>query len=140
MTVLIDTGPVVALCDPRDAKHKTALRHLSTLASASYRTCDAVLAEACFHLPHPSQRMRLRALIEELDISSVTATRETERWLDTFDWMAMYADHEPDWADAAIAVICGRDPAIEVWTYDREFRTIWRKPDGRPIPLAIGDG
>jgi len=135
--VLIDTGPLVALCDPRDEKHKLALRHLGALASASFRCCDAVLAEACFHLPHPSQRSRLRALVHELRIEPAEPATEAEHWLDTFDWMAKYADQEPDWADAFIAVLCGRDSAVEVWTYDREFRTMWRKPDGRVIPLAI---
>jgi hypothetical protein len=26
---------------------------------------------------------------------------------------------------------------IAVWTYDREFRTTWRRLDGRAIPLAV---
>jgi len=24
-----------------------------------------------------------------------------------------------------------------VWTYDHEFRTTWRKPDGKSIPQAV---
>ena len=40
----------------------------------------------------------------------------------------MYADHEPDWADACLAVLSGRDHDLKVWTYDREFRTTWRRP------------
>jgi hypothetical protein len=33
-------------------------------------------------------------------------------------------------------VVAGREGRARVWTFDREFRTIWRRPDGRPIPLA----
>ncbi|MGH9253776.1 MAG: hypothetical protein ACRD3C_04320, partial [Vicinamibacterales bacterium] len=39
-----------------------------------------------------------------------------------------------------IAVLCGRDARLKVWTYDREFRTTWRKPDGRAIPMAVRVG
>jgi hypothetical protein len=34
-------------------------------------------------------------------------------------------------------VVCGRERRAEVRPFDREFRTIWRKPDGKPIPLAV---
>ena len=37
---------------------------------------------------------------------------------------------------SASAVLCGRDKALKVWTYDGEFRTTWRRPDGTAIPLA----
>ena len=48
-----------------------------------------------------------------------------------------YQDHEPDCADAYLAVVAGRDRRFRVWTYDRESRTTWRCPDGRVIPLAL---
>jgi predicted nucleic acid-binding protein len=32
--ILIDTGVLVALCDPRDSLNKTALRHLKALAKS----------------------------------------------------------------------------------------------------------
>ena len=54
-----------------------------------------------------------------------------------FDWLARHADHEPDWADGCLAVLSGLDTTARVWTYDSEFRTIWRRPDGTVIPLAV---
>lgn len=51
--------------------------------------------------------------------------------------MTRYREHDPDWADAYLAVVAGTDPRFKVWTYDREFRTTWRRPDGTPIPLAM---
>jgi len=137
MIVLIDTTPLVALCDARDAKHKAALRHLDTLASAPFGTCDTVLVEACFHLPHRVQRQRLTAILDELNVAPMPATPERDFWPQVLNWLLKYADHEPDWADGCIAVLCGHDETLSVWTYDREFRTTWRKPDGGPIPLAV---
>jgi predicted nucleic acid-binding protein len=135
--ILIDTGPLVALCDARDSQHAIAVNHLEKLSSAGLCTCEAVLMECCFHLPRPEQRQRLRALLDALPISSLPAPCERSFWSSVLDWLAKYGEHEPDWADACIAVLCGLDTRLKVWTYDREFRTTWRRPDGRAIPLAI---
>lgn len=56
---------------------------------------------------------------------------------DVFAWLVKYADHEPDWADGCIAVLCGYHKGLKVWTYDREFQTTWRRADGKAIALAI---
>jgi predicted nucleic acid-binding protein len=135
--ILIDTTPLVALCDARDSKHRTAIGHLQSLASEDFAVCDAVLTETCFHLPHRNQRQRLRALLHELRIQPLPATQTSEFWSAALEWLAKYADHEPDWADACLAVLSARDKALTVWTYDRKFRTTWRRPDGTPIPLAV---
>jgi predicted nucleic acid-binding protein len=134
--ILIDAGPLVALCDARDARHATAVNHLTRLAPSGIRVCDAVLSEACFHLPHQMQRERLRAVLHDLRIESAP-THALEFRTDVFAWLLKYADHEPDWADGCLAVMSGRDTRLKVWTYDREFRTTWRRPDGKAIPLAV---
>lgn len=137
MTVLIDTGPLVALCDSRDEKHPVALKHLAVLSSSELAVCDAVLTEACFHLSYRSQRQRLRVLIDDLGVQPVPSATGGGFWLEVFDWLIKYADHEPDWADGCLAVLSGQDRDVKVWTYDREFRTIWRRPNGTAIPLAV---
>jgi predicted nucleic acid-binding protein len=134
--ILIDTTPLVALCDSRDSQHQTAVRHLESLAADDFGVCDAVLTEACFHLPYRSQRERLRDLLHRLGVQPLPVTQERTFWLDVFDWLAKYADQDPDWADGCVAVLSGRDKALRVWTYDREFRTTWRRPNGTAIPLA----
>lgn len=132
--ILIDTGPLVALCDARDRKHRTAVKHLESLAAEEFAICDAVLTESCFHLPFASQRQRLRAILQQLRIHSVPLIHDGAFWLQVFEWLAKYADHEPDWADGCLAVLSGRDKQVKVWTYDREFRTTWRRLDGTTIP------
>jgi predicted nucleic acid-binding protein len=133
--ILVDTGPLVALCDARDSHHAAAATHLARLAAAGLCVCDAVLAEACFHLPHHMQRERLACVVDRFRIASLP-THEPAFRHDVFQWLAKYADHDPDWADGCLAVLCGRDARLKVWTYDREFRTTWRKLDGKAIRLA----
>jgi predicted nucleic acid-binding protein len=135
--ILIDTGPLVALVDAKDGKHKTARRHLKALWGGRFCVCEPVLVEACFHLPHRPARQRLRGLLDEIGTAPVMGPGDSGLWSDVFEWLLKYSDQEPDWADGCIAVLSGRDTALTVWTYDREFRTTWRRPDGTRIPLAV---
>ncbi len=135
--ILIDTAPLVALCDARDSKHRMAVRHLESLAASNFLVCDAVLTETCFHLPYQNQRQRLRALLHELTVQPFPVADESDFWFEVLDWLVKYADHQPDWADGCLAVLSGRDKDLKVWTYDREFRTTWRRPNGTAIPLAV---
>jgi predicted nucleic acid-binding protein len=134
--ILIDTTPLVALCDARDEKHPLAVKQLDSLASSEFAVCDAVLTEACFHLPYRSQRQRIRALLNELGVRPVPVANESAFWLDVFEWLTKYGEHDPDWADGCLAVLSGRDTDAKVWTFDSEFRTTWRRPNGTIIPLA----
>ena len=135
--IAIDTTPLVALCDGRDSKHSAAIKDLERLAPQDFAVCEPVLTEACFHLPHRSQRRRLRDLLQELSVSALPTVSEPAFWSQAFDWLIKYAGHEPDWADACLAVLSGQQKQLKVWTYDREFRTTWRRPNGTAIPLAI---
>jgi hypothetical protein len=78
--ILVNTTPLVALCDARDSKHRTALRHLESLASEEFALCDAVLTEASFHLPYRSQRQRLRAMLHTLRMQPLPVTHERAFW------------------------------------------------------------
>src|SRR6266571_1057684 len=135
--ILIDTTALVALCDPRDPLNKTALRHLKVLAKSQFAICEPVLAEACFHLSTLPQRSRLQRTLAALDVLPIPVDDAQTLWKEVFNWLNKYADHEPDWADGYLAVLCGRDRRHKVWTYDVEFRTIWRRPDGSAIPMAV---
>jgi len=135
--ILIDTTPLVALCDPRDSLNKTALKHLKLLTKAQLAVCEPVLAEVCFHLSAPSQRNRLQRVLEAFHVMPAPVVDAHALWKEVFDWLQKYSEHEPDWADAYLAVLAGRDRRHKVWTYDVEFRTIWRRPDGSAIPMAV---
>ena len=135
--ILIDTTPLVALCDPRDHLHERAVSDLDRVARRGLVLCEPVLTEACFLLGHPAQRARLQRLIVELEMKPLGVDDELELRAEVFRWLSRYAEHDPDWADGYLAVVSGRQRAARVWTYDREFRTTWRRPGGTRIPLAV---
>jgi predicted nucleic acid-binding protein len=135
--ILIDTTPLVALCDPRDGLHAKAVADLDLVAKKAIVLCEPVLTEACFLLSHPVQRARLEKLIAALGMAPLAVDDEVELRRQVFDWLGRYAEHQPDWADGYLAVVAGRQRQARVWTYDREFRTTWRRPGGTRIPLAV---
>lgn len=134
---LVDTSPLVALCDPRDALHTRALRDLDRLGRSPFVVCAPIVTEACFLLPHAVQRQRIDRLLNELPMRPFVATDENLLWADVFQWLQAYADHAPDWADGYLAVVSGREKRAKVWTFDQEFRTTWRRLDGSRIPLVV---
>jgi len=135
--ILLDTAPIVALCDPRDALNRTALRDLDRLAEQPFVVCAPVLTEACFLLPRSAQRERLRRFMTTFAVAAYRSDDESQLWVEVFEWLARYHEHDPDWADGYLAVLSGKRKKARIWTYDREFRTTWRRPDGSRIPLAV---
>lgn len=135
--ILVDTAPLVALCDPTDGLHATAVRDLHQLRRIPLVVCAPVLTETCFHLARSAQRQRLRRVLIEFSVIPYVSDREGELWLAVLDWLAHYAEHEPDFADGYLAVVSGLERRSKVWTYDSEFRTTWRRNDGTRIPLAV---
>jgi predicted nucleic acid-binding protein len=135
--ILVDTTPLVALCEPRDALHARALRDVDRVARWPLRVCASVLTEACFLLEDSVQRRRLARILADIPILPLTVEDEANVWTDAFRWLERYADHEPDWTDAYLAVASSHDRKAKVWTYDAEFRTTWRRLDGTRIPLAV---
>jgi uncharacterized protein len=132
--ILVDTGPLVALLDPRDEHFQRARRDLLRLQSRELWIVVPVLTETLFHLRRPLLRRKLRALLAEPLFRVVELSRPMVD--SVLDWLDRYADHSPDFADAVLAVLCGERRDTAVWTYDAEFRTIWRRPNGSRIPLA----
>jgi predicted nucleic acid-binding protein len=130
--ILLDTNVVVALVDERDRLHARARRDLRKL-SGPFAVISVVLSETCFLLEQSHLRKRLRLLLERLSVRALEL--EEPWWGDVFDWLARYADHEPDLCDAMLAVLASRNKS-QIWTYDSEFRKLWRAPDGRPLHVV----
>jgi predicted nucleic acid-binding protein len=133
--ILVDTGPLVALIDPRDGLHRRSRADLAKFTDPSFIVTVPVLTETFFLLCSHMARRKLRALLEELEVS----VREIAGFTvsASMDWLDVYSDHEPDFADAVTVILSSEIEGCLVWTYDREFRTTWRKPDGSAVPLAV---
>jgi predicted nucleic acid-binding protein len=135
--ILVASNALIALADPRDHLNATAVADLKRLRARDLLLVSPVVTEVCFALPEAYQRHRVRDLIRELRIRPLVIAGEAQLWNEVFEWLTRYAEHEPDWADGYLAVVCGRDKRLRVWSYDREFRSVWRRPDGTRIPLAV---
>jgi predicted nucleic acid-binding protein len=130
--ILIDTNVLVALVDKRDRLHARAARDLRKLAPPFVVT-GVVLSECCFLLQSAAQRRRLQHLLEQMTVREMVAVEPW--WDEIFEWLAQYAEHAPDFCDAMLILLASRH-SVTVWTYDAEFRTVWRKLDGKPVSVV----
>jgi predicted nucleic acid-binding protein len=137
--ILIDTTPLVALCDERDPYHARAMRDLDRLSTkgGGFVTCTAVLTESCYHLSSGYGLRRLTDALKDHSIAPIAEESTADVWEELFTWLLRYAEHAPDLADGMLAVLSGRHRRLRVWTYDSEFTKIWRRLDGTRIPLAV---
>lgn len=133
--ILVDSGPLIALLDEGDRLNRRAIRELERAKQRELYTYSAVLTEVAFALPRRHHRRRLRVFLEKFNLRPASVASEGILWPEVLDWLDRYADHDPDWADGCIAVLCQHEKRFHVWTFDQEFRTVWRRPDGSAIPL-----
>ncbi len=119
MRILLDTGPLVALLNRRDAFHRWAVSEASKL-DAPFYSCEAVVAEA-FHLLKGiyAGRERLTELLASgrNDISFAYADHIHR----VGELMESYADVHMDFADACLVCLLEENEG-RVFTIDNDFR------------------
>ena len=133
---LVDTGPFVALFDPKDHLHERCRTLLETLR-APLATTVPVLTEV-FHLLTPSSQGSERVR------DFVAAGACSVFFLDdpalerAFHLMAQYRDHPMDLADASIIVAAEALETRRVFTLDRnDFETYRIKKGYRDQQVEI---
>lgn len=134
MTVVIDTGPIVALLNGRDQHHAWTKATAGRLY-APLHTCEAVLAEAHYLLSkvHEGSR-RLNELVdsERLDLSF----RYNEHRRRVHELMTKYADLPMSFADACLVALSETLPDPRVFTLDDHF-SIYRRKRNRSLELLV---
>ncbi len=133
-TVVVDTGPIVALLDADEARHDWARTRFEDLR-APLLTCEAVLSEASFLLRRagadPSLPVRLvrRGVLEVVSVFDDDADADSLARL-----MRRYADVPMSFADACLVHIVERIRDGSIMTLDSGFR-IYPQERRRMIPL-----
>ena len=120
--ILVDTGPFVALFDPKDAQHERCRRLLRDIREPLYTTIP-VLTEAFYMLSPGSQGSdKLRDFILQGGLSVwFMGEAELRR---AFELMAQYADHPMDLADASLIAAAEALQISKIFTIDRrDFAT-----------------
>lgn len=131
--VILDTGPLVALLDSRDAQHHWVRQQWERI-EPPLLTCEAVVAEACF------LARRLGEHGQEKVIESVRrgALDLSFRLADEIDAIvrltAKYRDVPMSLADACLVRMSERHPDAAVMTLDSGF-AIYRRNRRQRIPL-----
>jgi len=134
--IVVDTGPLVALFDRRDADHADCRTRLKAQRAALVSTLP-VLTEA-FHMLRPASHdsQQLRLFIGGGGIAVHTPDEaETQR---AFELMETYADHPMDFADASVIAAAETLQTRKVFTLDRnDFQTYRIKRGHRHLAVEI---
>ena len=117
---LLDTGPLVALLSRDDAFHERA-RRLFADCAPPFRSCEAVVAEACFLMRKvdargPAEVVKLaeRGLFE-------IAISASEHWVNIEALLTKYANRRISLADASLIRCAELHEEARIATFDRDF-------------------
>jgi hypothetical protein len=122
--ILVDTGPFVALFDPKDASHRRCREVLRSLRQPLVTTVP-VLTEA-FHMLAPDSigADRLRDFI--VRGGATVWFFDDATLLRAFELMEQYADHPMDLADASLVTAAEAIGTRQIFTIDREDFAVYR--------------
>lgn len=133
-SVLLDTGPIVALLD-RSERYHVACRSAVASIRDPLMTCEAVIAEACYLLR--GLKGAPEAVIENVERGTfripfrMDASARTLRSL-----MKRYAGVPMDLADGCLVALADELGTGRILTLDSDFRVYrWRRT--RPFDLLI---
>ncbi len=126
--VLLDTGPLVGLLNPRDTWHEHAAAAWQGLADFCVTT-EAVLAEACHMMLRGSKAAYLPLdVVLEGGIPVITLDDIAHRHASTL--MRQYADLPMDYADASLVTVAEALGTVRVFTTDRRGFGVYRLASG----------
>jgi predicted nucleic acid-binding protein len=129
--ILADTGPLVALLNPRDQYHEWARARFDEFTEPLL-TCDAVLAETAFLLSAcPGANATLMALWRRGAFRVDFPTEREKTALARL--MTKYRDLPISFADACLIRLSELHAASIVWTLDGHFR-VYRRHGRQTIP------
>jgi uncharacterized protein len=134
--ILVDTGPLVALFDPRDRQHAWCRGVLRTIREPLATTVP-VLTEV-FHMLSPasqgSDRVRDFIAADGMRVWFMVAAHLVR----AFELMEQYADHPMDLADASLLVAAETLKTRKIFTVDRrDFFTYRIRRGHRHYPLEL---
>lgn len=134
--IVVDTGPLVALFEPRDRLHSDCRQRLRSLRAPLITTLP-VLTEA-FHIlsPESPASQQLRLFIERGGMGvHFCANAELTR---AFELMEDYRDHPMDLADASVVTAAETVGTRKVFTVNRnDFETYRVRRGHRHYPVEI---
>ena len=133
--ILVDTGPLVALFDPRDEAHARCVEELKVI-SEPIATTIPVLTEAV-HLLQPGS-IGTQRLIDFITGGGIEVLFLDDQLLErALELMAQYRDAPMDFADASLVAVAESRNLRTIFTIDRKDFAIYRIKRGRRY-FALG--
>lgn len=131
-SVLVDTGPLVALLNSRDRHHAWARGVLDTIEPPLF-TCDPVISEACFLLQdvEGGQDAVLELVAKGIVRSEFAVSAEVASLRGL---MKKFADVPMSLADACLVRMTELEKDTVVLTLDSDFR-IYRRNRHQTVPV-----
>lgn len=131
MKGIADTGFLVAFANSRDRYHDWAVS-LASQVTEPLLTCEAVLAEAAFHLQDVSVVL---AMVRE---GLVTSAFDCDDHLPQLTALAArYRDRQPDLADLCLVRMSELHPEHRVITVDVADFRVYRRNKREVIPIVV---
>ncbi|MBK7416961.1 MAG: PIN domain-containing protein [Dechloromonas sp.] len=132
-TLLVDTGPLVALANKRDKFH---LRCTETLENHRGRllTTWAVLSEFAHLTDSINATLPLYHWIERGGLELLPLGRD--ELVTAIDWIERYAVRPMDLADASLVVAALKTGCTKIWTLDRADFETYRLPGRKHFTLV----
>jgi len=134
--ILVDTGPLVALFDPKDQEHDRCVAILKAIKEP-ISTTTPVLTEA-FHMLSPGSvgSDRVREFVAKGGLAVWFFDRPA--LVRAFELMDRYADHPMDLADASLITAAEALGTQKIFTLGRnDFRTYRIRRSHRHLPVQI---
>ena len=134
MTVLVDTGVLVALIDPDTREHQWAQQWTRRLPQP-FQTSEPVLTETAFLLARDGFDADELFALAEAGVIQVGLRFEDER-ASLRQLMARYRNVPMSLADATLVRLAELNDQSRVFTLDADFR-IYRRHRGKLIPVLM---
>jgi predicted nucleic acid-binding protein len=127
---IADTGFLVAFANRTDQYHGWAVQ-VASQVTEPLLTCEAVLAEAAYHLQSVSTVL---AMVRDGLVEVAFECRE--HWPQLEALAARYADRNPDLADLCLVRLSELHPHHSVVTIDRADFKVYRRNKREMIPIV----
>ena len=130
--VIIDTGPLIAIIDQRDAQHRWAIDQLKVL-EPPFITCEAVVSESLFLLS--SARQGVPTLLQMIQEDLIRVAFNLDEHLTAVTRLiTKYHDVPMSLADASLVRMSELHDRARIFTLDSDFKR-YRRHGRQAIPL-----
>jgi hypothetical protein len=131
--ILVDTGPLVAILSEADEHHLRCVAALKEM-SGPLLTCWPVITEAAWMLRRSSRAIqRLLASVDSGLIEILPLAASEAKSIAAI--MKRYESMAPQFADAALVYLAGREQIDTIFTLDRRDFSIYRGSIRRAFKL-----